>query len=290
MPLSFGGMARTVVVQTWAAAVGGPRVEISMVRMQFGHGGAAAGMGYGAGAGMGYGVGAAMDFGGAGWGSPGSGVAAQAQLVCDGFARAYALDGATARLAAGLGDVFSFTASGGTVTGAAVTLPSGTTVQLPVAAGVDYTVAGAGVLATRAIAGGVAQVRYSDDDADGFYQAVSTARVLTAAPHVNLFGSSGREALEVTTAGGAVTGVTQVLPNGFEWVRLSGATVPAGVEWTLQSGLVVETATFANGTTSWEVFRDGNGDGRYTQVASGTGLLIDLVGVLAATDPVSSAL
>lgn len=261
-----------------------------MVRMQFGYGGPAAGMGYGAGAGMGYGFGAGMDFGGAGWGGPGSGIAAQSQLVCDGFARAYSLDGATARLAAGLGDVFSFTTAGATVTGAAVTLPSGTTVQLPLAAGVDYTVAGADVLATRALAGGIAQVRYSDVDADGFYQAVSTARVLTAAPHVNLFGVSGREALEVTTAGGEVTAVTQVLPNGFEWVRLSDTIAPAGVEWTLQGGLVVETATFENGATSWEVFRDGNGDGRYTEVASGTGLLVDLVGVLAATDPVATAL
>lgn len=288
-----------------------------MVRSQYGQGGTAAGMGYGAGAGtvgygagagmgyagagVGYGAGAGMGYGagggtgygaGAGWGQgsgPG-GIAAQSQLVCDGFATAYGLDGATARLAAGLGDVFSFTASGGTVTAAAVTLPSGATVQLPVDAGVDYSLAGADVLATRALAGGIAQVRYSDVDADGFYQAVTTARVLTAAPHVNLFGFSGREALEVTTAGGEVTGVTQVLPNGFEWVRLSDTIAPAGVEWTLQSGLVVETATFANGATSWEVFRDGNGDGRYTEVASGTGQLVDLVGVLAATEAVAAAL
>lgn len=259
-------------------------------------------MGYGAGAGMGYGAGAgyaaAMGYGGTGYGvglfhggGPSLGMSGQAQLVCDGFGMTYGLDGATARLAAGLGDVFSFTVAGGAVTGAAVTLPSGATVQLPVSAGVDYGLAGADVLATRALAGGIAQVRYSDVDADGFYQAVGTARVLTTAPDVNLFGLSGREALEVTLAGTVVTGVTQILPNGFEWVRLSSdTTVPAGVAWTLQGGLVVETATFANGASSWEVFRDGNGDGRYTEVASGTGQLVDLVGVLAATDPVAAAL
>ncbi|HEY0887732.1 MAG TPA: hypothetical protein VGE20_20735 [Ramlibacter sp.] len=263
--------------------------------------GTGAGMGYGAAAGTAYGAamgyGAGMGYGGAmGYGGmfqgggPSLGIAGQAQLVCDGFGMTYGLDGATARLAAGLGDVFSFTVAGGAVTGAAVTLPSGATVQLPVSAGVDYSLAGADVLATRALTGGIAQVRYSDVDADGFYQAVSTARVLTTAPQVNLFGLSGREALEVTAAGGVVTGVTQVLPNGFEWVRLSDTTIPAGVAWTLESGLVVETATFANGTTSWEVFRDGNGDGRYTEVASGTGQLVDLVGVLAATDPVAAAL
>lgn len=269
-----------------------------MGRMQFGSGSAAAEMGYGAGAGMGYGAAAGTAYGAAmGYGvgmfhggGPSLGIAGQAQQVCDGFAMAYGLDGATARLAAGLGDVFSFTVAGGAVTGAAVTLPSGTTVQLPVSGGVDYSLAGADVVATRTLAGGIAQVRYSDVDADGFYQAVGTARVLTSAPHLNLFGRSGREALEVTAAGGVVTGVTQVLPNGFEWVRLSETTIPAGVAWTLQGGLVVETATFANGATSWEVFRDGNGDGRYTEVASGTGQLVDLVGVLAATDPVAATL
>jgi len=286
-----------------------------MVRMQFGQGGGAAGMGYGAGAGVGYGgaagtgygavigygngmgYGAGMGYGGGmayggmfSGGGPSLGIAGQAQLVCDGFGMTYRLDGATARLAAGLGDVFSFTVAGGAVTGAAVTLPSGATVQLPVSAGVDYSVAGADVLATRALDAGIAQMRYSDVDADGFYQAVSTARVLTTTPYVNLFGLSGREALEVATAGGVVTSVTQVLPNGYEWVRLSDGTAPPGVAWTLQDGMVVETATYANGATSWEVFRDGNGDGRYTEVASGTGQLVDLVGVLAATDPVAAAL
>lgn len=269
-----------------------------MFRMQFGQSGGAAGTGYGAGAGMGYGAAAGLPYGaGMGYGGgmfqgggPSLGIAGQAQQVCDGLGLTYGLDGATARMAAGLGDVFSFTVADGAVTAAAVTLPSGATVQLPVSAGVDYSLAGADVLATRVLAAGLAQVRYSDVDADGSYQPVSTARVLTTAPHVNLFGLSGREALEVTAAGDVVTGVTQVLPNGYEWVRLSDTTIPAGVAWTLQSGLVVETATFANGATSWEVFRDGNGDGLYTEVASGTGQLVDLVGVLAATDPVAAAL
>lgn len=263
-----------------------------MGRMQFGQGGGAAGMGYGVGGGMGGGVAAGMGYGGGMFNGGGLslGMAGQAQQVCDGFGVTYGLDGATARLAAGLGDVFSFSVAAGEVTGAAVTLPWGTTIQLPVSAGVDYGLAGTDVLATRALAGGFSQVRYSDVDADGFYQAVSTARVLTTAPHVNLFGLSGREALEVTATGGVVTGVTQILPNGYEWVRLSETTIPDGVAWARQGELVVETATFANGATSWEVFRDGNGDGRYTEVASGTGQLVDLVGVLDATQAVAPTL
>lgn len=256
-----------------------------MVRMQFGVAGAGAGVGYGGGT-MGYG-GGMMGYGG---GVAATGLAGPLQLACDGFAMTYGLGAATARLAAGLGDVFSFTVAGGAVTGAAVTLPSGATVELSVFPGVAYSLAGADVLATRTLPGAISEVRYSDTDADGLYQAVSMARVLTAAPQVNVFGFSGREALEVTTAGGAVTGVTQVLPNGFEWVRLSDTIVPAGVEWTLQSGLVVERHTFWNGATSWQVFRDGNADGRYAEVATGTGQLVDLVGVLAATDAVAGAL
>lgn len=233
-----------------------------MVRMQYGYGGHPAGVG----------------------------AAPLSSLMCTGFGTTYGLGGAEARLAGSLGDVFSFTVAGGEVTGAAVTLPWGATLVLPVAAGVEYSLAGADVLATRTGLGGISQVRYSDTDGDGLFQAVGTAQVFTTAPVVNFLGFTMRETLQVTTAGQAITGVTQLLPNGFEWVRLSDTVDPVGVDWTLQGGMVVETRTWASGATSWEVFRDGNGDGRYTEVASGTGPLVDLVGVLAATDPVAAAL
>lgn len=271
-----------------------------MVRMQFGYGGAAgmagmvdgSGSGAVAGAGMGYGgVGMQQGFGiGQAAGFGGMPLVGPSQAACDGFGTTYGLGATTARMAAGLGDVFSFTVAGGAVTAAAVTLPSGTSVDLSVFPGVAYALAGADVLATRTLAGGFSQVRYSDIDADGFYQAVGTARVFTSAPQPEGFGFGGREVLKVTSAGGVVTGVTQVLANGFEWVRHSATIDPPGVEWTLQSGLVVQTQTSWNGATTWEVFRDGNADGRYTEVANGAGQLVDLVGVLAATNAVAGAL
>lgn len=188
------------------------------------------------------------------------------------------------------GEAFSFTISDGAVTAASVLLPSGVERDLSLAGGVDYALSGGDVLATQAFASGVAQVRYADADGDGLYAVVGTARVLAAAPHLNLFGVSGRETLAVTVDNGAVSGVTQLYPNGIESVLLSPTVVPTGVSWTLQAGLVVESRALADGSRAWEVFRDGNGDGRYTEVANGTGTLVELAGVIALTDPVAALL
>lgn len=52
----------------------------------------------------------------------------------------------------------------------------------------------------------------------------------------------------------------------------------ANTEFSVQSGFVVETETQGS-APHWEVFRDGNGDDVYTEVAHGSGPLVDLVGL-----------
>lgn len=191
-----------------------------------------------------------------------------------------------------LGEAFSFTLSGGSVTAASVALPSGDTLSLPLDGKVTYTVEGSDVLATRSNDQGTHTVRYSDADADGLYAVVSTARVMTAAPETNEQGIIRREVLDVTldATGTTVTEVSRTLPNGTEHVLLSSTVARDNVTWTVQNGLVVEVITNDAGQVRWEVFRDGNADGQYTEVASGTGTLVDLVGVVAATDAVAASL
>ena len=191
----------------------------------------------------------------------------------------------------GLGDVFSFTIVDAMVTAASVKLPSGSTLTMPLNTGVIYSVSGADVLATRTDANATRLVQYSDTDADGLYEVIASSQVFTSAPLVNMLGFSQREALSVTLDGASlVTGVTQTRWDGTEKVLLSATVLPTDTTWAIKTGLLVETHTQINGQTHWEVFRDGNADGNYTEVASGTGALIDLVGVVTQTDAVATLL
>ena len=152
----------------------------------------------------------------------------------------------------GLGDVFSFTTDGTTVSAASVALPSGTTVALPLNTGVTYSVSGTDVVSTRTLTNASEVIRFSDTDADGLYQVVATSKVATAA---------------------------------------SNTVVPSNTTWTVSNGLLIETHTASTtGLSHYEIFRDGNADGVYTAVASGSGTVVDLVGVLAQTDSFASTL
>ncbi|MCF8209626.1 MAG: hypothetical protein K9K38_09520 [Rhodoferax sp.] len=185
---------------------------------------------------------------------------------------------------ASLGDVFGFTLAGGAVTAASFTLPSGTAVNMPLNTGVAYSVVGADVLATRSTTDATHLVRYSDTDADGLYEVIASSTVFKAAPQVNALGLPAREMLSVTQQAGVVTGVSQTRGDGSQKVLLSATVVPTETSWSLSNGLLVETQTRSNGQVHYEIFRDGNADGQFTEVASGTGAMIDLVGLIAQTD------
>lgn len=68
----------------------------------------------------------------------------------------------------------------------------------------------------------------------------------------------------------------------MQQVRLDGTAVTvtpnAYTSFSQSSGDIVETVTWG-GRSSYEVFRDGNGDGIYTAIARGTGTTVDLVGL-----------
>ncbi len=190
------------------------------------------------------------------------------------------------------GEAFSFTLIDGKVSAGSLTLPNGDSVTLPTSGGVVYAVSGSDITATLTTGDRVDQLRFSDADGDGLYNVVASSHVNTAAPQTNVLGFSMREAIKVTLDSTAadVVAVSQVGWNGNERVLLSADVVPTNTDWSVSQGLVVETHTLPNGSTHWEVYRDGNADGVYTEVASGTGDLIDLVGVVAQTDAVVASL
>lgn len=190
------------------------------------------------------------------------------------------------------GEVFSFTLSDGKVSAGSLTLPNGNSVALPTSGGVTYAVSGSEITTTLTTADHVDQLRFGDADGDGLYNVIASSHVHTAAPSTNVLGFGLREAIKVTLDSAAtdVLAVSQVRWDGSERVLLSADVVPTNTDWSVSQGLVVETHTLPNGTTHWEVYRDGNADGVYTEVASGTGALIDLVGVIAQTDAVATSL
>jgi hypothetical protein len=189
----------------------------------------------------------------------------------------------------GAGDVYSFTLTDGKVTAASMQVPSGNSVNLPLNTGVTYSVSGKDIVATRTDSQGIETLRYSDTDADNLFEVVARARVMTAAPGVDMHGFSNREQLSVTLDGSTVKTVSETLHDGSSKVLLSD-TVSSTAQWSVQNGLLIESKTNAAGVTRWEIFRDGNHDGTYTEVAQGHGALIDLVGVISATDAVATSL
>ena len=80
------------------------------------------------------------------------------------------------------------------------------------------------------------------------------------------------------------------LPESVTVVALSATVSNSSTSWTVQQNLLVETSTSGSGLARWEIFRDGNKDGIYTEVAHGTGPLIDLTGVVTATNAVVASL
>lgn len=195
--------------------------------------------------------------------------------------------GATPR---GDGDVFQFTLVSGAVTDATMQTPGGSTVELRTPTGLTYTVDGEDVVATLVGERGTSTVVYSDTDDDGFYQVVASSHVMTSAPA----DGAGRPTRAVTvtldSAASDVVEVSRLTRNGEEVVIYTADDAPEQVDWSVQQGLVVQTVTGPGGATHWGVFRDGNNDGVYTEVASGTGTMVDLVGVISATDAFANAL
>jgi len=150
-----------------------------------------------------------------------------------------------------------------------------------------YSVSGADVLKTESK--GVFQEisRYTDGNADGIYQKTSEATVLnvgaatTTLQLQKALSHSDHMKFDLDVSD-QVLSASHVLSNG----AVVNEPLNANTQFSVQNGFMVEAVT-AGTATRWEIFRDGNGDGIYTEVAHGLGPIVDLVGLatnLAAVD------
>ena len=172
---------------------------------------------------------------------------------------------------------YQFTVSNGAVTSVAE-VGHGMTKAKFIKPYESYSVSGNDVLNT-ASKGIIQEIsRYSDSDADGVYQKIAEAEVLnltSAMPNAQLQNILVRsDHMEFVFDADRVVAASHVLSNG---VVVSQNSDTVG-KYAVQNGFVVESVT-KGATTQWEVFRDGNNDGIYTEVAHGNGPLVDLIGL-----------
>jgi len=177
---------------------------------------------------------------------------------------------------------FSFTVTGGAVTAASETFTFGThthTRDLTNTPASSFSASAAGVTETRVVGDLIETLNFVQVGSSGEYALASDTRTVIAQ-------GSATTALNVEPferdqfvfdASGNVTGVQAILWDG------STKTVTPGEHTSytqLEKGFVLETHTGTH-HTSFELFYDGNGDGKYTAIAEGNGTSVDLVGIKA---------
>ncbi len=123
---------------------------------------------------------------------------------------------------------------------------------------------------------------FSDVDADGLYAVTSRARITTEAPATDADGHVRAHQVQVTLdgAGTAVAEVSAVLRDGTTKVLQGG-----NVGFVLNQGFLIGTHTPDAGPARWEIFRDDNHDGLFTEVANGAGDVVDLTAVATVIEP-----
>ncbi len=178
-------------------------------------------------------------------------------------------------------EIFSFEVTDGVVTSASRTIGGNTIVFSDNADG-EFTLKGDDIVLTRTLTRGQEVIVFSDDDADSLYAVASRARISTTAPATSDDGIVHAHQLTVTLdpTTSAITEVSHVLRDGSTRV-IQGD----DLGFVLDQGLLIATHTSESGNTRWEIFRDGNVDGTYTEVAQGFGDVVDLTTVVNLTEP-----
>ena len=178
-------------------------------------------------------------------------------------------------------EIFSFAITDGLVTSASRTV-NATTVTLSDNASGEFALKGDDIVLTRTFTRGQEVIVFSDADADSLYAITARAHIVTAAPPTGTDGVVHAHQLQVILdpATSAVTEVSHVLRDGTVQV-IQGT----DLSFAINQGLLIATHTDDVGSARWEIFRDGNADGTYTEVAQGAGSVVDLATVLNLTEP-----
>ena len=178
-------------------------------------------------------------------------------------------------------EIFSFGVTDGVVTSAARTI-NGNTIPFSDNADGEFTLKGDDIVLTRTLTRGQEVIVFSDADADSLYAITARARINTTAPVTSDDGVVHAHQLTITLdpTTSAITEVSRVLRDGTTRV-IQGD----DLSFVLDQGLLIAEHTGDSGSTRWEIFRDGNADGTYTEVAEGFGDVVDLAAVLNLTEP-----
>ena len=186
---------------------------------------------------------------------------------------------------------YSFTLTGGAVTGMSQTSTFGThtmTHAVPTVPAMVFSTAGGGVTETLVQGNTVQTIKYVQPTAGGLYALASQTTTFipvgtaTTALSVNEF-----DRAKFTVAGGAVTLTQHVSTTGVAttFTPDSHTTFKA-----LAAGFVEEIHTIGT-HSSYEVFYAGSAsNGVYTEVAHGSGTTVDLVGLQAQLAQIPSAI
>jgi len=172
---------------------------------------------------------------------------------------------------------YSFTESGGAVTGMSETFTRGTntnTFSLTLDPSAVFTVGSNSVSETFATGNTVETVNYVSSGSAYVIGSVTTNFIAqgtaTTALDVNPY-----DRAEFTISNGAVTAVQSVSPTGTTSTVATNSQVTFSP---LATGFVEETVTFGSRTNNTVFYEDGSG-GIYTEVAHGSGSTVDLVGL-----------
>ncbi|HPU52820.1 MAG TPA: hypothetical protein PK359_14760 [Burkholderiaceae bacterium] len=200
-------------------------------------------------------------------------------------------------------EIFSFEVSDGVVTSAERVI-NGKTIPFYTSGNAEFTLQGDDIVLTRTTSDSEHLIVFSDADSDGLYAITSRAEIETGMPDMGGGDDDDDDGMDDGDGDGdghhdhaqdhdadqvtvtidpntsAITAVSRVLDDGS-----TRAIDNDNFSFALEQGLLIGTRTIGNGATHWEIYRDGNADGTYTEVAHGSGELVDLVAVLTLTEP-----
>jgi hypothetical protein len=175
---------------------------------------------------------------------------------------------------------YSFTESNGSVTGVSETVTRGSfsdSFALTVPPTAVFTIGSGTISETFASGAGYDTVTYTSSGS-GYVISSETVNFISQGTATTALDINPFDRAEFTISNGAVTAADWVGPSGATGVIASNSHVSYSL---LATGYVEETVTYGT-HSNFAVFAEGSGgNGVYTEVASGSGSTVDLVGLQA---------
>ncbi len=186
---------------------------------------------------------------------------------------------------------YSFTLTGGAVTGMSQTMTMGThtsTHATPIVPAMTFSTSGGAITETVVQGNAVETIKYVQPTAGGLYAvAAHSSTFIPVGSATTALSVNEYDRAKFTVAGGAVTAAQHIGPTGTATTYTADSHTSFKA---LAAGFVEAIHTFGT-HTSYEVFYAGaSANGVYTEVAHGSGTTVDLVGLQAQLAQIPSAI